>query len=258
MRFLILISLLCWSASVFSKTIYYGSERETVSLSYGVSTILRFDEEVKTITQATKFQIEPADAQNPDFRVLTVKPRHQKAKSSVTIILANDVIVNLFFETVRSKLHEITNTFYDFKAKRLRIDPVTKTSPGGEVSEVELMKAMIRGDVVSGYNLRNLSQRVQTGFDEISARLIRVYSGPKFHGYIFKVSNNSKDKVYALDVKILTLGRPNVALLTQADQNLIHPIKGKHETLLRIVAKPTSVYYNINLPVAPIIKNQAK
>ena len=258
MRFILALATLCLSASAFAKTIYYGSERETVSLSYGTATILRFDEEVKTITQATKFEIEPADAQNPDFRVLTVKPRYRKAKSAVTLILANDVVVNLRFETVHSKLHETTNTFYDFKAKRLRIDPVTKSHPGGEITEVELMKAMIRGDEVVGYKLRTLSQKVRTGIAGISARLVRVYSGPKFHGYIFKVTNRSEDKTYALDVKSLTLGRPNVALLTQADKNILPPKAGERQTLLRIIAKPTSVYYNVNLPVAPIVKKSKK
>lgn len=258
MRFVIVLAALWLSTLAYSKTIYYGSERETVSLSYGTATILRFDEEVKTITQATKFEIEPADAQNPDFRVLTVKPRFRKAKSAVTLILANDVVVNLSLETVHSKLHETTNTFYDFQAKRLRIDPVTKTSPGGEITKVELMKAMIRGDEVVGYKLRSLSQEVRTGIEGISARLVRVYSGPKFHGYIFKISNQSDDKTYALDVKSLTLGRPNVALLTQADSNILVPKSDDSQTLLRIVAKPTSVYYNVNLPVAPIVKKFTK
>ncbi|MFK7824480.1 MAG: hypothetical protein AB8G05_09995 [Oligoflexales bacterium] len=254
----LLAMLLC--SSVQAKTIYYGSERENISISYGVSTLLRFDEEVKTITQASKFEIKPADPNKPDYRILSIKPRSKKARSNVTFILANDVVVNAKLNTVVSKLHETTNTFYDLKAKSLRIDPIARSSRGGSVSEVELMKAMIRVDRVIGYKARTLSQTVRTGIDGITARLVKVYTGPKFHGYIFKVTNNSKDKTYALDVKSLTLGRPNVALLSQSDSNILYP-KQKQEpqlnsTLLRIVAKPTSVYYSISLPVAPITNSK--
>jgi hypothetical protein len=256
----ILFVALLFSSSAQSKTIFYGSERENISLSYGVSTLLRFDEEVKTITQASKFDIKPADPNKPNYRVLSVKPRSKKASSNVTFILANDVVVNVKLNAVVSKLHETTNTFYDLKAKSLRIDPIARSSRGSDVSEVELMKAMIRVDRVVGYKVRSLSQKVRTGIDGISARLVKVYSGPKFHGYIFKVTNSSKDKTYALDVKSLTLGRPNVALLSQTDSNILYPAlkdgTTQNSTLLRIVAKPTSVYYSISLPVAPITNSK--
>lgn len=254
MRVTLLMLLIAVSSSAYAKVLFYGSERENVSLSPGVSTILRFDEEVKTITQASDFSIKPADPENPDYRMLAVKPLRSKASNNVTFILANDVVINARLQTVRSKLHEKTNTFYDFKAKSLQIDPISKAGKGANVSEVELMKAMIRGDRVVGYNVRALSQKVRSGTEGIEARLLKVYSGPKYHGYIFEVTNTEEKKSYALDVKSLTLGRPNVAVLSQADQNILHPKDGERSTILRIVAKPTSVYYAVTLPVAPIIQ----
>lgn len=235
-----------------AKTLYYGSERENVSLSHGVATLLRFDEEVKTITQATNFRIQPANSENPDYKVLSVQPLSKSAKNNVSFILANDVVIHAKLTTVRSKLHESTNTFYDFRAKSMQIEPGSRSTSGSNVSEVELMKAMIRADKVVGYKIRSMSQRVRTGIDGITAKLLRVYSGPKYHGYIFRVSNVSKKQSFALDVKSLTLGRPNVALLSQADANILYPDEGKNVTILRIVAKPTSVYYAVTLPVAPI------
>ena len=84
---------------------------------------------------------------------------------------------------------------------------------------------------------------------------MKVYSGPKYNGYIFKIVNNSSSKSFAIDLKSLTLGRPNVALLSQVDDSILKPADGKESaTFLRIVAKPTSVYYSLTLPVAPIVE----
>ena len=249
------IAAMMLASNVQAKTLFYGSERENISLSHGVATLLRFDEEVKTITQASMFDIKPANPESPDYRLLSVQPRTKNATSNVTFILANDVVVNAKLTTVHSKLHEKTNTFYDFKAKSLQIDPIARSSKGSNVSEIELMKAMIRTDKVIGYNIKSLNQDVRSGIEGVSAKLIKVYSGPKFHGYIFKITNLNKDKTYALDIKSLTLGRPNVALLSQADSSILYPSQNENETILRIVTKPTSVYYAVTLPIAPIQKS---
>ena len=243
------------SQSLLANILYYGSEREPVRLTYGVSTIIRFDEEVKTISQAAQFIIGPANPEDPDYRVLTVSSRSDGATSDVTFILANDVVVNVKLITVPSGLPGKTSTFYDLKPKSLKVDPIAKMGEGSDISEIELMKAMIRSDKVIGYNVQAVSQDVRTGIDGVSARLVQVYSGPKFHGYVFKVTNESKSKDYALDVKSLTLGRPNVAILTQADDNILRHAPGKPTvTLLRIVSKPTAVYYSVILPLAPIVE----
>ena len=116
--------------------------------------------------------------------------------------------------------------------------------------DLELMKAMVRWDRVVGYKVRNLQRTVNTGVKDLSAKLVRIYTGPKYNGYVFKIRNRSK-KSYAIDLKSLTLGTPNVALLSQVDKSVIQP-KKENATMLRIIAKPTSVYYNISLPIAPI------
>lgn len=245
------------SQLAFAKIVYYGSETEVLTLAYDNTTILRFDEEVKTISQATRFVIEPADPTDPNYRMLSIKPRYREGKDKVTFILANDSVVSLRLDTIAQAMPEKTDNFYDLKAKASRIDPLTDGVKGTEVSEIELMKAMIRSDTPVGYNARPLIRTVNSGVDGISAQLVKVYTGPKFNGYIFKIVNSSINKKFAIDLKSLSLGRPNLALLSQVDDKILDPSVGGKGTYLRIVAKPTSVYSAIVLPIEPItIKQQ--
>lgn len=253
MKRLILCAIASFSFNLTANTIFYGSERELVSIVYGSSTILRFDEEIKTIAQASDFRITPADVENPDYRMLSIKPLKKEASNDVTFILANDAVIILKLKAVSEKGKTKPKAFYDFKPKRVKLDAINKPL-GSQVSEVELMKAMIRRDKVVGYQVKNLSQKVRTGIEGIEAYLIQVYSGPNFHGYAFRVTNTSHSKNYALDLKSLTLGRPNVAILSQSDHKILYAHGSERNTILRIITKPTSISYAITLPVAPILK----
>ncbi|MBP6218546.1 MAG: hypothetical protein KA436_08170 [Oligoflexales bacterium] len=246
----LLVASFLSSPLALAKIVYYGSETEVLTLAYDATTILRFDDEVKTISQASKYIIEPADPADPNYRVLSIKPRLPDGKDKVTFILVNDTVVNLRLDTVSKAIPEKTDNFYDLKTKDLKIEE----TKGADVSDLELMKAMVRSDNLVGYNSRPFVRAVNSGIEGISAQLIKVYTGPKFNGYIFKVENTSLDKKFAIDLKSLTLGRPNVALLSQVDDKVISPIgTGKHITLLRIVAKSTSVYSSLSLPIEPIV-----
>ena len=236
-----------------ARIVYYGSETENLTIAYGGPTIFRFNEEVKTISQASKFNIKPADNKDPNYSVLSVTPRFTRGSAKVSFILANGVVVNTKMVIVSKALPEKTDSFYDFQPKKRLIDNVSN-SKGANVSDLELMKSMIRWDNVVGYKIRNLVRTVNTGVKGITSKLVRVYTGPKYNGYVFKVRNESH-KSYAIDVKSLTLGVPNVALLTQVDKKILKSKKSKENiTFLRIVAKPTSVYYNLALPIALIQK----
>lgn len=251
--FFYIIGTIVGADRCYARTIYYGSEVETVTVAYGGPTIFRFNEEVKTISQAAKFKIAPADSKDPSYMVLSVTPRFTRGKSKVSFILANGAVVNMNIVIVSKALPEKTDSFYDFEPKERLIDN-SNNQKGKNISELELMKAMIRWDSVVGYKARSLVRTVKTGVSGLSAKLVRIYTGPKYNGYVFKIRNNNRKK-YAIDVKSLTLGTPNVALLSQVDKKILKGSKSKENvTFLRIVAKPTSVYYNIALPVAPIIK----
>jgi len=251
--FIICILLMFDAEICFAREIFYGSETETVSVAYGGPTIFRFNEEVKTITQATRFKIESADKASPDYTTLSVTPRFLRGKSNVTFILANGAVVSAKLIIVSKALPEQVDSFYDFKPKDSLVENFDKDEKGTGISELELMKAMIRWEKIVGYNVRTLVRTVNTGIDHLSAKLIRVYTGPRYNGYVFRIRNLSKKKGYAIDLKSLALGKPNMALLSQVDQKILKPIKSKENTtFLRIVAKPASIYYNVNLPVARI------
>lgn len=166
----------------------------------------------------------------------------------MSFILANGAVVNTQIVIVSKPTPEQVNSFYDFLPKKHLI---SKDKKGSHVSDLDLMKSMIRWDNIIGYKSRQLSRMVHTGIKGVSANLVRLYTGPKYNGYVFKINNLSKDPKL-IDLTKLTLGRPNVALLSQVDQKILKAKKGKNSTFLRIVAKPTSVYYNLSLPVGPL------
>ena len=245
----ILIGFFFGTQSCEAKTIYYGSEAETVTLSYGGPTIFRFNEPVKTISQASKFNIKPADTKDPNYSILSITPVFTRGKTKVSFILANGVVVHTKMVIVSKSIPEKTDSFYDFLPKENLIEKSTK---GSNVSDLELMKAMIRQDNVVGYKIRNLVRTVNTDIKEIHAKLVRVYTGSKYNGYVFEIQNKSS-KRYAINLTNLTLGSPNVALLSQVDHKVLgNKNKKDNVTYLRVVSKPSSVYYNVSLPVASV------
>ena len=94
-NFITLIGLLISSEIVMAKKIYYGSGIETIKLVYGQSTIFRFHKQVRTISQVHRFNIQPADKNDPDYSVLSVIPRFTKGSSKTVFILSDGTPVNV-------------------------------------------------------------------------------------------------------------------------------------------------------------------
>jgi hypothetical protein len=230
-----------------AKTIYYGTETEVVNIVYSGETILRFNEPVRTISRASDFEIGPADKTNPDYSILSVTPRFTKGVSQVTFLLANGSIVSTKIQTVPKAIPEKTDSFYDFIAKSSLVEKEGNIT--SDITDLELMKSMVRKEEVLGVDQRSIEREINTGVPDLAAKLVRIYTGAKFNGYVFKLSNLSKTKSYSVDIRYLTLGKPNQALLSQTDKSVLKP---KEETFFRIVAKPSSVYYNVNLPFGPV------
>lgn len=230
-----------------AKTIYYGTETEVVNIVYSGETILRFNEPVRTISRASDFEIGPADKTNPDYSILSVTPRFTKGVSQVTFLLANGSIVSTKIQTVPKAIPEKTDSFYDFIAKSSLVEKEGNIT--SDITDLELMKSMVRKEEVLGVDQRAIEREINTGVPDLAAKLVRIYTGAKFNGYVFKLSNLSKVKSYSVDIRYLTLGKPNQALLSQTDKAVL---KSKEETFFRIVAKPSSVYYNVNLPFGPV------
>ena len=60
-----------------------------------------------------------------------------------------------------------------------------------------------------------------------------------------------------INIQNLTLGEPNVAILSSVDHAVLDPHgKGEDKTFLRIVAKPTSIYNQLILPVQVVEKKE--
>lgn len=244
---LLYIGIYVGMSKCHAKTIYYGTETEIVNIVYSGETILRFNEPVRTISRATDFEIGPADKTNPDYSILSVTPRFTKGVSQVTFLLANGAVVSTKIQTVPKAIPEKTDSFYDFIAKSSLVEKEGNIS--SDITDLELMKSMVRKEEVLGVDQRAIEREVNTGVPDLAAKLVRIYTGAKFNGYVFKLSNISKTKSYSVDIRYLTLGSPNQALLSQTDKAILNP---KEETFFRIVAKPSSVYYNVNLPFGPV------
>lgn len=253
---MVLCFLLIASPKAEAKVIYYGSEIETVTIARGGPTIFRFDQEVKTISHATKFTIKPEDAQNPNYAVLVVTPRFNSGKNKVTFILANGAVITTSLVITPSSTPEKIDSFYDFLPKESLVGP--KDSKGHSISDLELMKAMIGWQSIVGYKIKNVQRTINTGNIDLSAKLVQIYVGPKYNGYIFKIRNLSSKKRFKINPEFLSLGSPNQAILSQVDNEELGTMNDKKKkvmtntTFLRVVSKATSVYYNINLPVGPI------
>jgi len=87
--------LMCFfSHTGFSRIVYVGDEIETITLSYGGATIVRFPITVKTISQASRFVIGPADDQQPNYALLSITPRFSHGEDKVTFLLSDGSVIN--------------------------------------------------------------------------------------------------------------------------------------------------------------------
>jgi len=233
-----------------ARTIYFGSETEVVPLVYGGPTILRFPGEIRTVSQAQRFQIKPANADSPNYSLLAVTPLFTTGSSDVAFILSDGTIIKTRLTVVSRAIPEKTDSIYDFKAKDGLVQAGGESKSGASMPELELMKAIIRGDEVTGYEVRNLTRSISPGIKGVNIKLVRMYTGSQFNGYIFEITNTTKDQKLFINVQNMNLGDPNVALLGSVDDALIEPeLTGRHKTYLRIVAKPTSIYNELKLPI---------
>ena len=122
---------LCFLPFIFSinsqaKEIYYGSQPELVSVSQ--ETIFRFHKQVRTISQAHRFEIKPADPNDPDYSLLSIRPRFTKGTSKVAFVLSDGNVVTLRLRIVKNKNGSI-DSFYDLKPKSLLIERSEKKPP---------------------------------------------------------------------------------------------------------------------------------
>lgn len=238
-----------------AKTILYGSEVEVLTLPSGDETLLKFPSEVRTITRAQRYEIRPADLEQPNYSTLKVRPRFSSGSHNVAFILNDGTIIRTKLVVVSGANPEKIDSVYEFKSKESLLGLDGEQKAGSSLSDLELMKAMIRGDEIPGYEIRSTSRSITPGFRGVNATLVRIYTGNLFNGYIFEIVNQTRDKRLLVNIQNLMLGEPNLAILSNIDSPVLETEKqGKNKTLLRIVAKPTSQYSKLILPIETVEK----
>jgi len=252
------IALGCSSAAD-ARLIVYGKARETIPVAFGFETLLRFPQEVKTITEASRFEINPANKDEPDYSVLVVKPRMSEGAADVTFILSDGSTIRAQL-VISNRPNVRKDSIYDFKPK----DELATTNPNlsGKsepmvISELDLMRAMIRGENVSGFDLSRHSQSAAMGSPHLTATLVKIYSGKDVNGYVYILKSESAERTFEIDLKGLAIGEPNLAVLAQVDRPAIGGRDARdRQTVLRIVAKPGASAHRVILPVA--LRGEAK
>jgi len=64
----------------------------------------------------------------------------------------------------------------------------------------DFMKALIRGDTVVGYDIRQVDKDLDTGHRGVKAKLMTIYSGGQFNGYVFRLVNITRHQKYKVDI----------------------------------------------------------
>ena len=253
-KYFLCLLLFIFSLNSQAKEVYYGSTPELVSLSK--ETIFRFHKQVRTISQAHRFEIKPADPNDPDYSLLSIKPRFTKGTSKVAFVLSDGNIVTLRLRIVKNK-NGSTEPFYDLKPKSLLIERSEKNLP--VITSMDFMKSIDRDDNIMGYHRKIENKKLPAiGKNKnVSARLIRSYSGKEYRGFVIELKNHCATKKYKIKVDKLKFKNSPLAIVSLVDNEVLFPKgMGNHKTLLKIVAKSTALIGDLILPV--FIQNEGK
>lgn len=241
-----------------ARDVIYGKSKETLQVNFGSETLFRFPLEVKTITEAAYFEIKPANNEEPDFSVLSVKPRMQEKTADVTFVLADGSVIRtqLISTAQRTVKAGKKDSIYDFKPQ----DELLSSNPNLPdkreplvVTELDLMRVMLSGEKLSGFEIQNLDFKVDLAVAEspLSVKLVRRYVGSAVNGFIYELRNESQENPVTIQLEKLSIGQPNLALLAQVDRSVLAgPNELDRQTLLRIVTKPGASSRKIVLPTA--------
>jgi hypothetical protein len=209
-----------------AKTVVFGSGMELVRIKHGGPTIFRFPKAVQTITGASRFEIKPANAADPGYTVLAVTPRFTNGVNEVAFFLVDGSVVRA--KLTVSPNDPAADSIYDFKSQDALYKGESQNAPA-----------------LTGYKVSHVSDFLPEK-QSVSVELIRIYKGSPFNGYVFRLTNLSWKKNVDVDVRHVTVGDPNLAILSQSDEVVLYPKgKGVHETLLRIVAKNTASSHDV-------------
>jgi len=135
-----------------AKTIVYDLTAVSVRIVYGTPTIFRFQKAVQTITGAGRLEVGPTN--KGDYTSLSIKPRFTNGSHDVTFFLIDKTVVSVKISV--SPKDPGAEAFYDFKP---RGSEEAESKQGAvSLSEVELLKVMVKDVGVAGYKVINMSQ----------------------------------------------------------------------------------------------------
>lgn len=245
---LMILSLFC-ATPAMARTVLYGKSAVAVSIPYGKETLFRFDKQVRTVSSVSAFVVKPANAETPDYTTFSIMPRMPSSDALVAVVMEDDAVLKVRLKTSTAEAKDLADPIVEFKEKEVE---ASAENDGGSAraTELDLMKSMIQDDFIGGFDRRELDRPIDTSQKGISAKLIRQYEGEALHGYVFKVTNQMEFSSVTLNLRLLKLGKPSLAILSQADSLILSgKSKGKNETLLRIVAKSSARYSDVRIPV---------
>lgn len=239
------IVLFLFSLTSQAREVYYGSTPELVSISK--ETIFRFHKQVRTISQAHKFEIKPADPNNPDYSVLSIRPRFTKGTSKVAFVLSDGNVVTLKIRIVK-KTNDSVEPFYDLRPKSMLIERSEKNLP--VITVMDFMRSVDRDDNIVGYRRKVEHRRLFTISTQcIKARMIRSYTGKEYKGFVIRLRNICHTEKFKVEVDKLKFKGSSLAIMSLVDDELLSPIK-EGTTLLKVVAKPTALVEDLVVPIS--------
>lgn len=210
------------------------NQEVAVPVNAELGSILELPGAVKTVTPSKFFTITDLGgdavangAGRTDVRTFQVKPVKGARPESVTFVLAGG-------KSLALKLTPATGAekFYEVHLEGKRASIAQKFLG----SEIALMRAMLV-DENGGYVREVVDQKVSASkFDGMDFTLARIYSAENLTGYVFRVRNKGKAATL-VNPSALGLGKPNRAILAQADKERIEPcpfLRTKPECIVAI------------------------
>ena len=231
-----------------AKNVYFGSAPETVPVSFGSATILRFEEPVKTVSNAADFVIKPVSPDSPDYAVLSVEPRQKTARADIVFILVSGEMATLRVKAVPPEARLRVDSVYDIKSQKALVENRSAATP--YIGRLELITAMIRGDQVTGYEVNAERHEVASGIAGAKVTLLKTYSGSEFKGFIYEIENTSAGKSVEIDIRGVKFGVPNQAVLAYAELTILESAASfNNKSLLVMVTKSAASSSEAILPI---------
>ena len=227
-----------------AKTIYYGTGVELVNLIRSEDTVFTFLSKVKSMKVPDGVVVNRYDTESGDTSELIVKPMISKIKGRLVFRLDTGETIKLKLRVFKKFQNRVTDDVYEFKPISEKADSHKDIS---EINALEAMKTMLRSDNHESFSFREVFADIWPWKKGVKTKLIKIYSGKNFNGYVYKITNTSRTKSAKVDVTELKLGNPDQARYIQVDND--GKIAPKKSVLLRIVAAPSSYHHDLTLPV---------